>query len=91
MAARRGGGSGKRLSVAQLAQRKAAAAKSARNHAIKATLTSHKGSLHRALGVPKGKKIPKSALLTTARSGKGWLAKRAALVYRLHYGAFKGR
>lgn len=42
----------------------------------------HKGALHRALGVPEGKKIPASKIASAAKK-KGTLGKRARLARTL--------
>ena len=48
----------------------------------KAIPKSHKGALHREMGIPEGKKIPKSKIKAAASKG-GKLGKRARLAETL--------
>ncbi len=50
----------------------------------------HPGALHRELGVPQGKKIPKSAIAKAAKSG-GKLGQRARLAETLGKMHHKGK
>jgi hypothetical protein len=57
-------------------------------HWIKGAIK-HPGALHRELGVPQGKKIPRSKILKAAKSG-GTLGRRARLaetLSKMHHGS----
>lgn len=73
-------------------------ARKQRNARIGSVLGGHKGGLHRALGVPAGKKLPKGKLRTLARgkwpSGTrkvnkppSWLVAKASMAFRMRFKA----